>query len=83
MIIPKIISVVPEDNLILTVGFSDGIVKNYDCKTIIDRNQYYQRLKNPAYFKNVHIDIGGHGISWDDYVDISEYEIFQNGIDII
>ena len=78
MKIPKIIDVSPQDNLILLIKFSDGKIRNYDCKKILDRNEYYQRLKNKNYFKNVQIDSGGHGVSWDDNVDISEHEILTN-----
>lgn len=79
----KITNVVAEENLVLIVSFSDGSVKNYDCNQVVERNEYYQRLKDPYFFKNVHIDTGGHGLSWDDDVDISEFEILQNGFDII
>lgn len=78
----KITNVVPKENLTLIVSFSDGAVKNYDCKHVAERNEYYQRLKDHYFFKNVHIDTGGHGLSWDDHVDLSEYEILQNGSDI-
>lgn len=80
MNIPKIIDVTPKDNLILTVKFSDGITRNYDCNNILNRNEHYQKLSDLNFFKTVHVDVGGHGLSWDDYVDISEYEILENTI---
>lgn len=79
---PKITNVVPEDNLIIIVSFSDGLIKKYDCNQVVEKNENYHKLKDPFYFKNIHIDTGGHGIGWDDDVDISEYEILQNGSDI-
>ncbi len=78
MIIPKIINVLPKDNLILNVEFSDGQTKLFDCHKVINRNEHFQKLKDNSFFKNVHVDVGGHGLSWDDYVDISEYEIIQD-----
>lgn len=80
MKIPKIVNVIPEKNLLLIVTFSDGSKRYYDCNQVLDRNEYYNRLNNFHYFKNVQIDNGGHGVSWDDEVDISEYEIFKNGV---
>ncbi|MGL1891412.1 MAG: DUF2442 domain-containing protein [Spirochaetaceae bacterium] len=80
MNIPKIINVYPKEHLILSIIFSDGVTREYDCSKIINRNDHYEKLKDDNFFKNVHIDVGGHGISWDDYVDISEYEILENSI---
>ena len=65
--------------MVLIVSFSDGSIKYYDCSTVVARNDYYKRLENPGFFKNFQIDNGGHGIYWDDDVDLSEYEIYQNG----
>lgn len=79
MNIPKIINVIAEKKMILKVTFSNGIIKHFNCNMIINRNEYYHKLKNPGFFKNVHIDPGGYGLSWDDEVDISEYEIYTNG----
>lgn len=78
MNIPKIVDVLPMKKLVLSVKFSDGITRNYDCNNILNRNEHYQKSTDFNFFKNVHIDIGGHGLSWDDYVDISEYEILEN-----
>lgn len=76
--IPKIIAVSAKQDLLLVVNFSDGFVREYDCKNILYRNEHYTKLHDENFFKSFHIDTGGHGISWDDYVDISEYEIIQN-----
>ena len=79
---PKIINVLPKEHLILSVSFSDGITREYDCKKISSRNDHYKKLEDNSFFKNVHIDTGGHGLSWDDYVDISEFEILENSINL-
>lgn len=80
MNISKITNILPKDNLILSVSFSDGITRKYDCKQISSRNDHYKKLEDNSFFKNVNIDNGGHGLSWDDYVDISEFEILENSI---
>ncbi len=40
----------------------------------------FQLLKNEALFKAVRVDLGGYGISWSDEVDLSEYELWTNGV---
>ena len=82
MNIPKITDVKQTGSMLLTVIFSDGKIKLYDCHTLLGRNSCFSRLTNPGYFNNFKIDAGGHGISWDDDIDISEYEIYQNGREI-
>lgn len=80
--IPKIKSVRTEDDLKLIVEFENNIIKNYDCHQIIHRPEF-QPLKNLAFFRAVNVDIGGYGISWNDEIDISEYELWMNGKEII
>lgn len=36
-------------------------------------------LNNPNFFKNFQIDSTGCAIIWNEAIDISEYEIWQNG----
>jgi len=33
--------------------------------------------------KSVRVDSGGYGISWNDDVDLSEYEIWTNGVEVV
>jgi len=76
MSIPRITNVITENNLIIKVDFSNGIRKYFDCKKILNRRYEFRKLENPEYFKNIKVDSGGHGVSWDDELDISEYEIY-------
>lgn len=78
MDILKITDVNTKENLILTVTFADGKSRNYDCHKVLNRNDHYKQLEDIHFFKNVHIDTGGHALSWSDYVDISEFEILEN-----
>jgi hypothetical protein len=39
-------------------------------------------LKDKFIFKSVRVDEGGYGISWDDEIDLSEYELWKNGTEI-
>ncbi|NUQ42722.1 MAG: DUF2442 domain-containing protein [Calditrichaceae bacterium] len=42
----------------------------------------FQLLKQEAFFKAVKVDPGGYGVSWDDERDLSEYELWTNGVEI-
>lgn len=77
----KIIDVKALDNFILHVVFNNGIKKSYDVKQLFYRfPDMFEPFKyNPAIFKNVKIDCGGCGISWNEDIDISEFELWENG----
>jgi hypothetical protein len=42
----------------------------------------FKPLMNPVLFQQAKVDIGGYGISWNDDIDISEYEAWINGSEI-
>jgi len=42
----------------------------------------FQLLKHEAFFKAVKVDVGGYGASWDDERDLSEYELWNNGVEV-
>ena len=44
------------------------------------RGDAFRPLKDEAFFKNVRVDSAGYGIIWNDYVDLSESELWVNGI---
>jgi hypothetical protein len=77
--IPKISSVQPERDGMLRVLFDNGFQKLYDCKPLIEKFGF-QLLLNEAFFKTVRVDPGGFGISWNADIDLSEYELWTNGI---
>ena len=37
-------------------------------------------MKDGNRFEDVHIDAGGHGIAWNDRIDLSCKELWDNGI---
>jgi len=39
----------------------------------------FRLLSVPACFRAVRVDAGGYGISWNDDIDLSEYELWTNG----
>jgi len=80
--IPRIVKVKPLAGKHLEVVFDNGISKDYDCNPVLKRPEFFL-LKDEGFFKSAKVDSGGYGISWNDDVDISEYEAWENGTMII
>src|SRR5574341_708394 len=78
---PKIKVVTPLKEKRLLVTFVNGVQKIYDCQIILNLERF-QLLKQEAFFKAVTVDPGGYGISWDDETDLSEYELWNNGVEV-
>jgi len=68
-----------KEDYILIIEFENGIRKKYDFKKNF-KNPLFQDLKNKILFKQVKVDAGGYGISWNDDLDLSEYELWNNGV---
>ena len=79
---PKITSVQVLENKKLLVKFENDVVKIYDCTQLLGIDMF-QVLKNDAFFKLVKVDAGGYGISWSDDADLSEYELWTNGVETV
>jgi len=78
---PRIKVVIPLKEKRLLVTFVNGVQKIYDCQRILNLERF-QLLKQEALFKAVRVDSGGYGISWDDETDLSEYELWTNGVEV-
>ena len=75
----KVKSVKPLDDMNLFVEFENGINKKYDVKQLIPQFTIYEDLKYNDLFKQVHVDCGGCAIAWNNDIDISECELWENG----
>lgn len=80
---PKVLSVQPLEDKKLLVKFVNGIGKIYDCKPLIEKFEPFKALENDVFFKQVKVDVGGYGISWNDKVDLSEYELWENAVEAV
>jgi len=78
---PKVISVQPIDNYQLIVKFSNQQYRRYDVKPLLTQDMFAP-LKNIALFKNVQIEQGGYAISWNEDIDISEYELWKKRLEM-
>ena len=75
----KIKKVLPKENLIIEVEFENKIRKIYNVKKIIEKWEVFKELEDESLFNSVKIDKGGYGISWNEFIDLSCEEIWQNG----
>ncbi len=78
----KVIDVVPLLDLELLVFFEDGAVKKFDVKKLFEQWPEYRALENESLFKKIKVEAGGYGISWNEELDCSEGELYQNGVDV-
>lgn len=76
----KVKSVATLPDFKLSVQFSVGVMKLYDMKPLFERMPAFRYLKDkPEEFACVSVDVGGYGIIWNDDLDLSCDELWQNG----
>jgi len=64
----------------LSVQFAEGVTKIYDMKPLFSKWAPFKVLENaPGLFYDVEVDTGGYGIIWNDDLDLSCDELFENG----
>ncbi|MCF0247390.1 MAG: DUF2442 domain-containing protein, partial [Synergistes sp.] len=75
------ISALPDFKLI--VQFAEGVTKKYDMTPLFDRIPAFGYLReHPEEFACVTVDTGGYGIVWNDELDLSCDELWENGVQI-
>ena len=76
----KIKNVFPLPEYKLSIQFSEGITKLYDIKPLFETMPSFRTLeKSPELFAGVRVDTGGYGIVWNDELDLSWDELWENG----
>lgn len=76
----KVKSVSPLPDFRLSVQFIEGITKLYDLNPLMERQPDFGLLRdNPTEFFCVTVDVGGYGIVWNDDLDLSCDELWENG----
>jgi hypothetical protein len=77
----KNVAALPEYKL--SVQFSEGVTKIYDVKPLFAQIPLFAELKeNHAEFACVIVDVGGYGIVWNDDLDLSCDELWENGVQV-
>lgn len=65
---------------ILQITFEDGSNKYYDVSKLFQKWEIFLNLKTVVgLFEQVKVDKGGYGISWNDEIDLSCDELWENG----
>lgn len=76
----KIKNVASVSDFKLSVQFSEGVTKVYDMKPLFEKIPGFKQLENdPAEFACVTVDVGGYSIVWNDDLDLSCDELWENG----
>jgi hypothetical protein len=69
----------PDYNSLL-VDFATGEKKKYNVKPLFDKWESFKALLLvQRLFEQVKVDVGGYGISWNDNIDLSCNELYENG----
>ncbi|MDZ8236337.1 MAG: DUF2442 domain-containing protein [Nostoc sp. ChiQUE01a] len=79
---PRIHHVKAIDDTTLVIEFTNQEVKKYNVRHLLD-NPMFSPLQEPAFFKNFQIEPGGYGIVWNEDIDLSEYELWKNGVSLM
>ena len=67
----------------LSVQFAEGVTKLYDVKPLFTKWPAFKALESsPELFSSVEVDVGGYGIVWNDDLDLSCDELFENGVTV-
>jgi Protein of unknown function (DUF2442) len=75
----RIVSAKAIDEKTLMVKFTNLEIKKYDISKLLE-NSMFATLRNPGFFRNFRIEPGGYALVWNEDIDLSEYELWQNGI---
>jgi Protein of unknown function (DUF2442) len=78
---PKIHQAKAIDDTTLLIEFTNQEVKKYDIRHLLD-TPIFSLLRQPAFFKNFKVESGGYGIVWNEEIDLSEYELWKNGVSL-
>ena len=76
----KVKKVKPLELFMLEVTFQNGTIKFYNIEPLFNKWLVFQNLKNiRGLFEQVKVDDGGYGVSWNDEIDLSCDQLWENG----
>lgn len=76
----KAVSAMPDYKL--SVQFCEGVTKIYDVKPLFEHLPVFAALQNEELFFGVTVDAGGYGVIWNDELDLSCDELWENGVKV-
>ena len=76
----KVQEVKPLSDYGLLVIFESGEKKKYNVRPLFDKWDAFKTLSSvKGLFDQVKVDAGGYGVSWNDDIDLSCNELYENG----
>ncbi|HJD24622.1 MAG TPA: DUF2442 domain-containing protein [Firmicutes bacterium] len=78
----KVKNVSPLPGYRLSVQFAEGVTKLYDVTPLFGKWPAFQALKEDHVFYDVAVDQGGYGVVWNDDLDLSCDELWENGKEV-
>lgn len=78
----KVKEVFPLPDMRLCVRFANGSTKQCNVGSLMDRLPMFAALKDGHLFEDVQVDVGGYGVIWNDELDLSCDELWDNGIEV-
>lgn len=78
---PRITTFKILSDTLIAINFDNGITKHFDFAHKMTQ-PLYAPLKNKALFQACRIEPGGVALSWTDDIDISEHELWMDGVPI-
>jgi Protein of unknown function (DUF2442) len=79
---PRIDKAKAVDETTLVIVFTNQEVKRYDIRRLLELPMF-SLLRQPAFFKSFRIETGGYGLVWNEEIDISEHELWTNGVSVL
>lgn len=73
--------VYPLDGMLIGVLFADGTFKKYDLEPLTKKWPVFNALRSRSLFESARVDVGGHGIMWNEDIDLASEEVYFNGQD--
>lgn len=82
MLFHKVKEVTALPDMKLSVQFANGVTKLYDVRQLLSKYQVFSALEDEVLFCSVRVDQGGYGIIWNDDIDLSCDELWENGLEV-
>lgn len=74
----KVKEAYPLPEMRLSVLFANGTTKMYDVKPLLGRFEVFKALEDESLFNSVVVDKDGYGVIWNDDIDLSCNELWEN-----
>ena len=78
----KVKDISPLPGMRLSVQFANGTTKTYDVAPLLERFEAFKPLQDEDLFSSVEVGTGGYGAIWNDDIDLSCDELWENGVEV-